>query len=191
MTDDGPELLHRERSLQAQAESVRAQLGLPGGLASFGRVVSVGGARLGLLTHRDMDFVVLCDVLTQQFVARVIGWLCEREGMSVISQRWLLDGAPGGARHASELRYRAASGAWTIGLGLWEAGCGRDPEAWMNAIASKLDPVTRLAILRIKTELRRSGRSVPSATIYEAVFTVGVRTAEEFSRYLLDRPSPA
>lgn len=63
------ELLHRQDQLQAEAATVRQDLGLDQRLSTLGEVVPVGGAALGLMVWRDLDLTVVCRRLDAEAAA--------------------------------------------------------------------------------------------------------------------------
>jgi hypothetical protein len=63
------ELLRRQDQLQAEAATVRQDLGLDQRLSILGEVVPVGSAALGLMVWRDLDVTVVCHRLDAEVVA--------------------------------------------------------------------------------------------------------------------------
>lgn len=57
------DLYQRQAALQAEAETVEADLGLIELLSSVGRPVRVGSVALGLMVWRDLDLTVICSEL--------------------------------------------------------------------------------------------------------------------------------
>jgi hypothetical protein len=64
------DLLRRQAQLQAEAATVRQDLGLDQRLSTLGEVVPVGSAALGLMVWRDLDLTVVCHRLDAAAAAR-------------------------------------------------------------------------------------------------------------------------
>ncbi|HYT77703.1 MAG TPA: hypothetical protein VEQ37_00270 [Actinomycetota bacterium] len=64
------ELLRRQDELQAEAATVRQDLGFDHRLSAHGEVVPVGSPALGLMVWRDLDFTVVCPRLDVEAVVR-------------------------------------------------------------------------------------------------------------------------
>ena len=192
-TDQPAELLARQRALQAEAEQVRAQLDLDRLLGSVGEPVVVGSAALGLMTWRDLDLTVVCPSLDKR---QVLGAATELAGHQDVKA----------------LQYRNDTGRWnqepeTYPDGLYLGLCYHPPELpewkldlWfvdvparqpdlghLRTLPGRLTDVARLAILQIKTlwsARPQYGTSVRSWDIYTAVLDHGVRSTDEFNRWL-------
>jgi hypothetical protein len=63
------ELLRRQEQLQAEAATVRQDLGLDQRLSPLGEVVPVGSAAPGLTVWRDLDLTVVCRGFDAEAVA--------------------------------------------------------------------------------------------------------------------------
>jgi hypothetical protein len=82
------ELLRRQDQLQAEAATVRQDLGLDQRLSTLGEVVPVGSAALGLMVWRDLDLTMVCRSLTpSRWLGLVRCWPgtrgCVRSGSSM------------------------------------------------------------------------------------------------------------
>lgn len=194
--DQATELLARQRELQAEAEQVRTRLGLDRVLGAVGGPIVAGSAALGLMAWRDLDITVVCSSLNTRQVLGAATELAAHPDVAAIQYRndtgrWnqqpemYPDGLYLGVRyHPAELA------EWT--LDLWfVADPARQPDlAHLRTLPERLTDDTRLAILRIKTAWcgrPQYGTSVRSWDIYTAVLDHGVRTSEEFGRWLTRR----
>lgn len=187
------ELLTRQHELQSEAEQVRTRLGLGGVLGAVGDPIVVGSAALGLMAWRDLDITVVCSSLDTRQVLGAATELAAHPDVAAIQYRndtgrWnqqpemYPDGLYLGVRyHPPELA------EWTPDL-WFVADPARQPDlAHLRALPERLTDDTRLAILLIKTAWcgrPQYGASVRSWDIYTAVLDHGVRTSEEFGRWL-------
>ena len=92
------------------------------------------------------------------------------------------------ARHATD-----AGDEWKIDVSLWSPESPPGPLAHAEELQRRLTDETRLAILWIKDAWHRSPSypdRVGGTDVYEAVLEHGVRTPEQFGRYLLRRGLP-
>jgi hypothetical protein len=195
-TDQPTELLARQRALQAEAEQIRARLDLGRVLGSVGDPVVVGSAAMGLMTWRDLDITVVCPSLDKR---QVLGIATELAGHQDVKA----------------LQYRNDTGRWNqepekYPDGLYLGLCYHPPELpewkldlWfvddparqpdlghLRTLSERLTDDARLAILRIKTlwsARPQYGTSVRSWDIYTAVLDHGVRSTDEFDRWLTSK----
>jgi hypothetical protein len=89
------------------------------------------------------------------------------------------------ARHETE-----AGDEWKIDVSLWSPEAPPGPSAHAEELRRRLTPETRLAILWIKDVWHRVPSypdRVSGMDVYEAVLEHGVRTPEQFGRYLRRR----
>jgi hypothetical protein len=199
-------LLRRQRELQAEAERVVAELDLLPSLRRAGEVRLIGSAVSGLMAWRDLDLQVLSPGLDAAGAWDAMRPLAAHRG--VYEARYLdqsgarsLAGAPRNSRHYFQVFYRAAPGAdWKLDISFWLSDDPREDEvAYLEGLARRQDPETRLAILWIKSLWAQSpdvrdpayAREVSSLDLYEAVLEHGVRTPEAFDAYLTARGKPA
>jgi hypothetical protein len=63
MAESADDLLRKQAELQAEAQTVEADLGLHALLAPIGQINRVGSAALGLMVWRDLDLTVVCENL--------------------------------------------------------------------------------------------------------------------------------
>jgi hypothetical protein len=190
------ELLARQAALQAEASRVLERLDLGGLFGDVGPVLVVGSYLSGLMCWRDLDVGLLAgpgcspaDVLELvKRVVRVPGFA----GLSYRDERGARcpTGHPRDERYHVPLDLDVEQGRWRIDLSVWL----RDLHAHVAAFHEELrDTVTaeqRLAILRIKDVWHRLPSypdQVGGWEIYTAVLGHGVRTPEQFARWLAAR----
>ena len=86
-----------------------------------------------------------------------------------------------------------AGDEWKIDVSLWSPESPRGPLTHTQELRKRLTPETRLAILWIKDVWHRTSYypdRVSGRDIYDAVVEHGVRTPEQFGRYLRRRGLP-
>jgi len=169
--------------LKAEAETVLRKLHLPATLSRHGQARVVGSVALDLLVRRDIDVHLLissndvmgvCDQVYRQLLRQAdihevrISDHRDRGGVKIG-----IDAYPGGA------------GVWAIDIWITDR-----PETTGFALVERLNRELkgehRQAILAIKRHYHAEGklRDGLSAQIYEAVANHGVRTVDDFERFL-------
>jgi hypothetical protein len=193
MTDETTELLVRQRALQAEAEQVRARLGLDRVLGSVGQPVLVGSAALGLMVWRDVDITVVCQSLDKRPVLAAATELAAHQDVKTMqfrddSGRFNQDPQQYPDGLYIGLRFHPAEMAeWTLDLWFVDDPARQPDLAHLRALPERLTEDARLAILRIKTRWSARpeyGKSVRSWDIYTAVLDHNVRGTDEFDAWL-------
>ena len=192
-------LLERQAQLQAEADRVLADLGLPGLLHRAGRPVQVGSAVMGLMVWRDVDFNVLCDPLSVERVFEVGRALAAHPRIANLrysneTGRFNRTGLPQDEALYWGVRYRTDAGEeWKLDLWFLPHDSYRPEITLLKSLPPRLTGETRLAILWLKDvwhRLRPYRDTVLSIDIYDAVIEHGVRTPAEFDSYLAARGKP-
>ena len=194
--DQPTELLDRQRALQAEAEQVRVQLDLERVLGSVGDPVVVGSAAMGLMTWRDLDITIVCPSLDRRQVLGIATELAGHQDVKVMQYRndtgrWnqeperYPDGLYLGlCYHPSELP------EWKLDLWFVDDPVRQPDLGHLRTLPERLTDDARLAILQIKTlwsARPQYGASVRSWDIYTAVLDHGVRSTDEFNRWLTSK----
>lgn len=189
-------LLHRQRLLQEEAQSVLRELNVVALLSAGGLVRQTGSTVLGLMVWRDIDlqvssprlsiaraFEIMHPLLTHPYIKHV-HYLHQSDHFKLAD----LD-----ERYFFMVYYeRPGQAEWKLDISFWLAE-GMRPEPLHEAIAQQLTPETRLTILRIKDawyQLPAYRVEVASTDMYDAVLHHGVRTLSDFDQYLLERGKP-
>jgi hypothetical protein len=195
-SDEPAELLARQRALQAEAEQVRAQLDLDRVLTAVGGPIVVGSAALGLMAWRDLDVTVVCGSLDKLRVLTAATELAAHQEVMAMQYRddtgrWnqepekYPDGIYVGLRYDPP-----ALREWRLDLWFVDDPARQPDLAHLRALPERLTDDARLAILRIKTlwsARPQYGTLVRSWDIYTAVLDHGVRSTDEFDRWLTSR----
>lgn len=193
------ELLMRQERLQADAERVLTELGLPEGLERAGRPVRVGSSVLGLMAWRDIDYNVLCDPLDGDRALEAIRPLASHPRVKKLRYSNEIGdlNATGLAQDEGlywGVRYLPSSGVeWKLDIWFLPSSTPRPEIELLRTLPARLTAESRLAILRIKDVWRRLPAyrgAVLSVDIYDAVLEHGVRTVDEFDAYLRARGKP-
>ncbi|UNO44351.1 hypothetical protein KGS77_31680 [Streptomyces sp. MST-110588] len=191
-------LAARQAELQAEADAVGADLGLPELLSEHGEAVRVGSAALGLMVVPDLDITVVCPQLTdrtKQAVAGTGARLAVHDRVRQVCFRddtghWNTDPAyPDGLY--LKVDYRSAAGReWTLDIWFVDEPDRQPDLAHVRTLPPRLTDAHRAHILRIKQVLaaRSGAERVPSYEVYRAVLDGRVTTAEEFDRWYAARP---
>jgi hypothetical protein len=187
LTDD--EVLGRQHALQAEAVEVLADLDLLATLGTVGTPVQVGSSALGLMVARDIDITTLCPALEATPTFEVVRPLAAHPRVRRLAFRndtgpWKVDPRyPDGLYWMVE--YVTAAGIeWNLDLWFLREGTTQFDLEDLRSMPPRLTPEARLAILRIKEARHGLERDRHSFRIYEAVLDHGVRTPDEFARYL-------
>ncbi len=198
------ELLARQAALQLQADDVIADLDLVRLLVPFGRVAPVGSVATGLMTWRDIDIHVLCDVplLDPPRIHAALNPLASHPSVKRLnfhkhSGPFRTSGLPDGLYY-SIYYFEGGTGAgerWKVDCWFVPSAAPRPEFALIDHMRRELTDETRLAILWIKDtwhSLPAYRDTVSSVDIYTAVLNHGIRTPDEFVECLRrGRPSDA
>lgn len=82
---------------------------------------------------------------------------------------------------------------WKVDVSVWTAGVAESVEEFTRSLPARLEPATRLAILRLKDawfEHPAYPDVVGAWEIYDAVLEHGVRTLDELDEHLAERGLP-
>jgi hypothetical protein len=178
--------------LAAAAAAVRADLALDDVLAALGEPHLVGSAALGVMVRPDLDITVVCDALDVTVLYRAAADLVSHPCVRRLTFRndsgaWNTEPEkyPDGVYWGID--YRDGRRNWNIDI-WFVVDADRQPDLrHVRQFARRLTPQTRSAVIDIKrawVERREYGRTVTSVDIYTAVLDRGIRTPEEFERYL-------
>ena len=187
------ELLARQVALQAEATQVLAELDLGQRFADVGPVLVVGSYLSGLMCWRDLDICLLAGVdCSPTDVLELLKRVVELPGLVGFSYRdEREERCPTG--EARDERYHvpfdldAGQGRWRIDLSLFLRDLHSHVADWHAQLRDTITDEQRLAVLRIKDVWHRLPSypdEVSGWEIYSAVLGDGVRTPEQFARWL-------
>jgi hypothetical protein len=198
------DLLADQRRLQEEADQVVALLQLDALLSNIGRPVRVGSSAMGLMVRRDIDITVACEDLSSETRAAFI---------QVGAKLMFMD------RHVVSVRFRNDTGTWNTDpasypdglylgvsartnggidwtLDIWAVDQPeRQPDLnHLRTLLPRLNDENQKTILLIKQALATakssaSGRTIPSASVYDAVVEDGVGGVEQFTEWLARKPA--
>jgi hypothetical protein len=190
------ELLQRQRSLQAEARHVLADLDLMSYLSRLGQAEHVGSSVSGLMVWRDLDVGARCPQPSIERVFQTLQPIMTHRRVQEVLYREETgprspSGQPADQRYYFVLRYVTAAGQrWKIDISVWLNDAPRNQLGHLDDLARRLTDETRLAILWIKDVWHRLAiypDEVSGSDIYAAVLDHGVRTPEQFAIYLQER----
>jgi hypothetical protein len=190
------ELATRQAALQTEAAELLDELDRSGIFADLGALAVTGSYISGLMCWRDLDVGLLvgadyspADVM--QLVSRVM----ELPGVIGFDYRDERGGrSPTG--QAKEERYHLpflferGDSIWRVDLTLWLHDPHENVAAWHRSLRELITPGQRAAVLRIKDVWYRQPSypdRVGGFEIYTAVISDGIRTPEQFRRWLATR----
>ncbi len=186
------ELLATADALQAEGREVLEALRLDVAFAGFGPAEPVGSVVSGLMVWRDLDVVFTAPHATTAGVLTALAGLPGLIGVDYRDERGDRRPTPDPVdeRHYAVCRHQAPGGIWKVDLTVWLHAVDRPTRAEAERLAREVTPEQRLAILRLK-HLWHTRPDYPyvvgGTDVYDAVMASGVRTAEEFERYLAAR----
>ena len=155
-------------------------------------MIPVGSAVSGLMVWRDLDYGVdapglqparAWQVLTP-LVARADSLHYEDETGDRVRE----------TKPYERLYFVLRLVGWKLDVSIWTAGAPGTVEEHPRRLRERLDPETRLVVLRLKDAWHRDPRypeTVGAWEIYDAVLEHGVRTLEELDAYLAARGLPS
>jgi hypothetical protein len=187
------ELLARQAALQAEGAEVLAGLDLGSLFGHVGPVLVVGSYVSGLMCWRDLDVVLLAGVeFSPSDVLDLLKRVVELPGFASFTYRDERgERCPTG--EARDERYHvpfdldAGQGRWRIDLSVFLRDLHGHVAAWHEQLRDTITDQQRLAVLRIKDVWHRLPSypdQVSGWEIYTAVLRDGVRTPEQFGRWL-------
>ena len=194
MSPTDAQLLDSQNALQSEARAVMADLDLLALLGRSGTPVHTGSSALGLMVRRDIDVTTTCPALDAAAVFDLGRPLAAHPRVRQLTFRndtghWRTeDEYPDGLYWLVE--YVSEAGAtWTLDLWFIAEGTTQHDLEHMKTLPGRLDDETRAAILRIKSAMheRPEAERVSGYSVYEAVLDHGIRTPDEFLRYLETR----
>jgi hypothetical protein len=198
MTSTDAELLDRQALLQAEARAVMADLDLFALLGRLGTPVHTGSSALGLMARRDIDVTTTCPTLDVDAVFDLGRPLAAHPRVRRLNFRNDAGNWRTGSQYPDGLywlvEYVTEGGdVWSLDLWFIAEGTTQFDLEHMKTLPGRLDDSNRAAILRIKSAVmeRPEAERVSGYTVYEAVLDHGVRTPDEFFRYLEGRDSDA
>ncbi|GAA4970403.1 hypothetical protein [Kineococcus glutinatus] len=184
-----------QEALQAEADQVVEDLGLPALLGRIGQPHRVGSSRLGLMVWRDIDVTVVCDDLTAASAAVVdaaahLGARPDVREVLFRKETGRFNLHP--ARYPDGLYLRldhAAPGRPGWRLDIWFVDePDRQPDlAHVRSLPARLTPQARDAILLVKHAWAGRdgyGTTVTSHDVYTAVLDDGVTDVQGFTDWL-------
>ena len=192
MTSD-EELIDRQRALQTEAAKLLSDLDVTGTLADLGPVLLVGSYVSGLMVWPDLDVMVhVGPDFSPHDVLGLLGRFVDRPGVIGLDYHDER-GSRSPTGTAYDERYHVViavdRGAtqWRIDLTLWLNDPHAGNTAYHEALRDTVTDEQRRTILRIKDVWHRRPDypdQVGGYDIYQAVLEHGVRTPDEFGRWL-------
>lgn len=193
------ELAARQSALQMEAAALLDELGEAGVFADIGPLEVTGSYISNLMCWRELDVGLLVgpdygprDVL--QLISRVMK-LPGVVGFEYRDER--ADRSPTGLvkeeRYHVPIQLARGTGIWCLDLSLWLHDLHENVTAWHEALGASITGEQRAAMLRIKDvwfRLPSYPDHIGGSEIYTAVIDDGVRTPEQFRRWLADRGLP-
>jgi hypothetical protein len=152
-------------------------------LAPLGRVIPLGSAVSGLMVWRDIDFGVDSPGLAVEAAWRTLFPLITAPECTTLDYE----------NEQDYLYFVLRLDGWKLDITLWTKGVPEDVESWQVALVGRLDPETRLSILRLKDAwhlLPPYPYTVGGYEICAAVLDHGVRTLDELDAWLAERGLP-
>lgn len=196
MVDSVLDRQERQAALQLEADTVSRDLQLDALLATVGQPVRVGSAALGLMVRRDLDVTVVAPALdlgTAQAVAGIGARLAVHPRVRQVrlrddTGRWNTDPAYPDGLYLG-LSYRSVEDRdWNLDIWIVDEPDRQPDLTHIRTMPARLSPDMRSAILCIKdvwADRPEYGTSVRSYDVYTSVLDAGVRTPEQFDRWLV------
>ncbi|CAM3470283.1 hypothetical protein KIPE111705_10080 [Kibdelosporangium persicum] len=183
-------LVQRQAKLHAEGAELLRELDLIGLLSETGPVLLAGSFVSGLMTWRELDVMVLVSARFMPVdVMRLIQRVIELPGV-VRFEYQDERGLRCPTEHVRDERYHVEigvdrpAGEWCIDLSLWLHDAHQNVASWHEELRDSVTPRQRESILAIKDAQRRSPDYPGGLPIYTAVLEHGVRSPEEFERWL-------
>ena len=193
------ELAARQSALQMEAAALLDELDQAGVFTGIGPPEVTGSYISNLMCWRDLDVGLLVGSdYSPHDVLHLISRVMELPGVVGFDYRdERADRSPTGL--VKEERYHVPFqlvrrvGSWRLDLSLWLHDRHQNITVWHEALRDSITDEQRAAVLRIKDvwfRLPSYPDQVGGSEIYTAVLDDGVRTPEQFRRWLADRGLP-
>ena len=193
-------LFRRAEVLRSEADEVMRTLDVMTMLRALGQPEQIGSSVSGLMVWRDIDVTVRCRDVTLERVwdalrPLLINPRITRLNYSNETGARSPSGEPADQRYYFVIHYEPAGGTeWKIDVSVWTSDAPRPHLAQLTELERRLTHETRLAILWIKDVWHRLPvypYEVGGMEVYDAVLEHGVRSPDDFNRYLRERGLPA
>ncbi len=194
------ELAARQSALQLEAAALLDELGQAGTFTDIGPLEVMGSYISNLMCWRELDVGLLVGPdYGPQDVLHLITRVMELPGVVGFDYRdERADRSPTGLvkeeRYHVPFRLDRDAGSWCLDLSLWLHDLHENVTAWHEALRESITDEQRAAVLRIKDvwfRLPSYPDQIGGQDIYTAVIDDGVRTPEQFRRWLADRGLPS
>ena len=194
------ELLARQAVLQAEATRVLAELDLANRFADVGPVLVVGSYLSGLMCWRDLDVCLLAgEACAPSDVLELLKRVVELPGFAGLTYRdergeRCPTGDTRDERYHVPFDLDIGNGRWRIDLSIWLRDLHGHVADWNLRLRDTITDEQRLAVLRVKDVWHRLPsypEEVGGWEIYTAVLQDGVRTPEQFARWLAGHGFPS
>lgn len=191
ITDD--ELFSRQDALQAEGALVLGELDAAWAGFGMGALLPTGSYVSGLMSWRDLDVMVHAgDSFTPLDVVALLGKIVTIPGVvefTYSDERGPRAPTPAvrDERYHVPIKLVRGDATWQIDLTLWLHDVHANVTAWHEELRERITPEQRLTVLRIKDVWHRLPSypyEVGGQQIYEAVLDDGVRTPDEFAKWL-------
>jgi hypothetical protein len=193
------ELAARQSALQVEAAALLDELDQAGVFTDIGPLEVTGSYVSNLMCWRELDVGVLVGTdYGPRDVLRLISRVMELPGVVGFEYRdERADRSPTGLmkeeRYHVPFQLARAAGIWCLDLSLWLHDPHENVTGWHEALRNSITGEQRAAVLRIKDvwfRLPSYPHPVGGSEIYTAVIVDGVRTPEQFRRWLAGRGLP-
>ncbi len=193
---DESELLTVNQELRAEAAEILEARGMRRLLEEYAPIHIVGSYTLDLMVWRDLDLLMDAPGITieqffelgQRITALLTPWKMfftnNRDRERAPYPRGLYWGV-----RLGDIK----KGAWKIDLWAFEPEQSREKVLECEHLKQRLDPQSRLTILRLKSQLWNDPRyrdQVTSQDIYDAVLTHEAKSLTDFWNYIRSRQEP-
>jgi hypothetical protein len=190
------ELASRQLALRKEASELLAELERSGIFADLGPLLVTGSYVSDLMCWRDLDVGLLVGAdCSPRDVVRLIARIVEIPGVTAFDYRDER-GERSPTAEVRDERYHVpflldhGDGTWRVDLSLWLHDPHANVAAWHENLRDSITAEQRAAVLRIKDVWHRLPSYpdyVGGFEIYSAVIDDGVRTPDQFRRWLADR----
>jgi hypothetical protein len=193
------ELAARQSMLQAEAAALLDELDRSRVFSDIGPLVVTGSYVSHLMCWRDLDVMLLVGAAySPRDVLKLISRVMDLPGVVGFDYRdERADRSPTGEvrdeRYHLPFLLERGGGIWKLDLTLWLHDLHENVTAWHEALRDSITEEQRAAVLLIKDvwyQLPSYPDQIGGFEIYTAVVDDGVRTPQQFRRWLADRGLP-
>lgn len=187
------DLLKRSDEVKKEADKLLNESKLPQILSQYGDVRATGSYPLNVMLRPDLDFLVVAEKNDRNKAFEIVTEIIRSNYFEEVDFVNHVDFRQSGGITGFYIQPRVVIGERKWKLDIWlmdEKDFRPYTQEFLDLIKDDPDSQKRMAILKLKDEMSEGSKyikGVDGKLIYEAVLKNGVRTEEEFKRFMQEK----